>query len=142
MHRSPTYFATPEEAATAFYEAFARADPDAMMKAWAEDEDIVCVHPGAMPLVGFAAVRAAWQSVFSSSPAMRVELHQELWQTSATMATQTVVEWIRFPQDAQARGGVVATNTFIRTINGWRMLGHHGSPISAPQASATGAVLH
>ena len=112
------------------------------MHAWAEDEEIVCVHPGAMPLVGFAAVRAAWQAVFANSPAMRVELQNELWHTSATMATQTVVEWIRFPQDTQARGGVAATNTFIRTLNGWRMLSHHGSPISAPQASASGAVLH
>jgi ketosteroid isomerase-like protein len=142
MLRSAAYFATPEEASAAFYDAFAKADAEAMMFAWADDEDIVCVHPGAMPLVGYAAVRSAWQSVFTNSPAMRVELQHEQWHTSATMATQTVVEWIRFAQDVQPRGGVAATNTFIRTINGWRVLAHHGSPISAPQASAQGAVLH
>lgn len=136
-----TYISSPDEVATAFYDAFQRANLDAMMSLWAEDEDIVCVHPGAHPLVGYAAVRAAWKSVFQSSPQLRFELSDVVWHTSGTMATQTCVEWIRLGDDAAARGGVAATNIFIRTIHGWRMLSHHGSPI-ANQNDQTGSTVH
>ncbi len=140
-HSLKTFFATPEEAAAAFYSAFMRADTEAMMQVWAEDEDVVCVHPGAMPLVGYAAVRSAWESVFASSPAMRFELRDETWHTSAALVTQTVVEWIKFPDDDAARGAVAATNVFVRTMQGWRLLIHHGSPV-AGQQGASSSVLH
>jgi hypothetical protein len=38
-------FATPEDVETAFYEAIARADLGALMSVWADDEEIVCIHP-------------------------------------------------------------------------------------------------
>jgi ketosteroid isomerase-like protein len=135
------YVSSPEEVANAFYDAFQRANIDAMMSVWAEDEEIVCVHPGAHPLTGYAAVRAAWKSVFESSPAFRFELTDVVWHTTGAMATQTCVEWIRLGDDTQPRGGVAATNTFIRTIHGWRLLGHHGSPI-AQQSGNTGVTVH
>ncbi len=142
MSANPLFFTSPEEVAIAFYEAISRADADMMMAIWAEDEDVICVHPGALPLVGFGAVRAAWASVFANSPGMRFELQDPIWHVSGTMATQTVVEWIRFAEDTAPRGGVAATNLFIRTLHGWRLLGHHGSPISNPQTSNNGGTLH
>ena len=39
------FYATAEDAEEAFYEAIARADLDALMAVWSEDEDIVCIHP-------------------------------------------------------------------------------------------------
>ena len=50
----------------AFYHAFEAKDIDAMMAAWAEDEEIVCVHPGGPRLVGYEAVRAGWEQLFAS----------------------------------------------------------------------------
>jgi len=50
-------FTSPQEAEAAFYEALERGDLDAMMSVWAEDEEIVCVHPGGPRLNGYALVR-------------------------------------------------------------------------------------
>ena len=51
-------FPTAQDAENAFYEALERADLDGMMAVWAEDEDIVCVHPGGPRVSGPRAVRA------------------------------------------------------------------------------------
>jgi hypothetical protein len=45
-------FATPEDVETAFYEAIARADLVALMSVWADDEEIVCIHPTGQRLTG------------------------------------------------------------------------------------------
>jgi ketosteroid isomerase-like protein len=45
-------FATPEDVETAFYEAIARADLVALMSVWADDEEIVCIHPTGQRLSG------------------------------------------------------------------------------------------
>ena len=46
-------FPTAQDAEAAFYEAFETGDLEAMMNVWAEDEEIVCVHPGEARLVGY-----------------------------------------------------------------------------------------
>ena len=51
--RTPPIYTTPTDAALAFYQAFEAKDVDAMMTTWAEDEEIVCVHPGGTRLVGY-----------------------------------------------------------------------------------------
>ena len=50
----------------AFYQAFEAKDVDAMMATWAEDEELVCIHPGGPRLVGYEAVRAGWEQLFAS----------------------------------------------------------------------------
>ena len=59
--RTPPIYTTPTDAALAFYQAFEAKDVDAMMTTWAEDEEIVCVHPGGTRLVGYDAVRLGWE---------------------------------------------------------------------------------
>ncbi|HXZ95937.1 MAG TPA: nuclear transport factor 2 family protein, partial [Burkholderiales bacterium] len=54
-------FPTPQDAEAAFYEAFESADLDAMMAVWAEDEEVVCVHPSGPRLTGIAQVRESWR---------------------------------------------------------------------------------
>ena len=56
-------FATSEEAELAFYDALERADLARLMQVWADDEEIVCVHPGGLRLVGLHAVKEAWQEI-------------------------------------------------------------------------------
>ena len=63
--RTPAIFTSPQDAAQAFYQAFEAKDVDAMMATWADDEEIVCVHPGGARLVGYEAVRASWERIFS-----------------------------------------------------------------------------
>ncbi len=79
--RTPPIFTSPQDAALAFYQAFEAKDIEAMMAAWAEDEDIVCVHPGGARLVGYEAVRAGWEQLFAGDtqalvPARRDRRHR------------------------------------------------------------------
>ena len=39
-------FTTALDIEAAFYDALSRADAQALMTLWADDEEIVCVHPG------------------------------------------------------------------------------------------------
>ena len=50
--RTRKLFPTPDDAESAFYDAFERADLAAMMVVWAEDDDVVCVHPPGPRLTG------------------------------------------------------------------------------------------
>ena len=47
-----TRLETAEQAETAFYTAFENADTDAMMEIWADDGNIMCIHPNGPRLVG------------------------------------------------------------------------------------------
>ena len=47
------------EVEAAFYDALNRADLEALMALWADDEEIVCIHPGGARLIGHAAIRAS-----------------------------------------------------------------------------------
>jgi hypothetical protein len=48
------------------------------------------------------------------------------------LSIHSVHENILVQGEPRARAPVVATNVYLRTGNGWRMVLHHGSP--APQA--------
>ena len=61
---SAPVYATPEEAEDAFYRAFEKVDLEAMMSTWADQEDIVCIHPGGDRLTGRIDVQASWRSIF------------------------------------------------------------------------------
>ena len=49
---------SPAEVETAFYDALNRADVDALMKLWADDDEIVCIHPGGPRLHGRSGICA------------------------------------------------------------------------------------
>jgi hypothetical protein len=61
----PVMFATPEEAELAFYDALERADLVRLMQVWSDDEEIICVHPGGLRMVGLHAVKESWQEILA-----------------------------------------------------------------------------
>jgi ketosteroid isomerase-like protein len=137
--RTPPIYTTPTDAATAFYQAFEARDLDAMMATWAEDEDIVCVHPGGTRLVGYAAVRQGWEQLFAGDNRLSFRLEQVVVIETVGLAMQSLVEHISTRKDGSSRGTAVCTNVFLRTPYGWRMVMHHASPTPAvPAAEATG----
>jgi uncharacterized protein (TIGR02246 family) len=132
-----TIFTTPQEAEAAFYEAFEKADLEAMMAVWADDEDIVCVHPGGVRLSGMAQVREAWRQIFAGGQTLRFRLRQQQSLNGMTLAVHSAYEQISVAGEAQARDPVIVTNIYMRTENGWRMVVHHASPAPAsPDAEA------
>jgi ketosteroid isomerase-like protein len=124
---STKIFPTPQDCEAAFYEALEKADLEAMMAVWADDEDIVCVHPGGPRLAGHASVREAWRQVFAHGPRLTVHVGQIMAMHSMMMATHSVHEFIAIRGEPRPVAPVVATNVYIRTGQGWRMVLHQGA---------------
>ena len=124
-------FTTPQDAEAAFYEAIEKADLDAMMAVWADDEDIVCVHPGGARLAGMAQVRESWRQIFASGQTLRFRLRHQQAVNGMTLVVRSAYEQISVAGEARPRTPVIATNVYLRTEHGWRMVVHHASPAPA-----------
>ena len=137
--------ASPEDVEQQFYEALREADLDKLMAVWADDEEVICVHPGGPRMVGQAAVRAAFEAVFSNG-AVHVEPGNVRRVHSLGCAMHSVVEKVQLATAEGARTGyVMATNVYLKTAHGWRMVAHHASPGTSnepPEVIETPAVLH
>src|SRR6202011_1521352 len=112
--RTPTIFTTPQDAATAFYRAFEAKDIDAMMAAWAEDEDIVCVHPGGPRLVGFDAVRVGWEQIFAGETKLLFRLEELVVLETVGMALQSAIGQVTVGDNPAPRGTAIASNEIGR----------------------------
>ena len=121
-------FTSARDAAAAFYEALARADLDAMMAVWSEDEDVVCIHPGGPRLQGLAAVREAWREMFAGNPKLSIRIMHGVSQTNMMVEVHNVLEFVSLEGDDQLHPPMIATNVFMRGADGWRMVLHHASP--------------
>ena len=129
MPRSRKIFPTPDDAETAFYEAFERGDLAAMMVVWAEEDDVVCVHPQGPRLVGFPAVRESWSQVFTSGVMLRVRIAEAKQFHGQSLAVHSVIETISSPGGETSTQPISATNAYVLTETGWRMVMHHASPL-------------
>ena len=133
--RRSKLFPTPDDAETAFYEAFERADLPAMMAVWAESDSVVCVHPRGPRLVGFEAVRNSWLQIFGGGSQVRLRATEIRKYESQNVAVHTLVEILSAPGE-RATQSVCATNVFELTDAGWRMVVHHATPMDAPAEKA------
>jgi len=129
---SARIFPTAQDAETAFYEALERADLELMMAVWSEDEDILCVHPGGARLTGQDQVRESWRQILAGDARARVHLSQQVAITGPMLAVHSVHENFSVPGEKRPLQAVVATNVYLRTAAGWRMIVHHGSPAPGP----------
>ena len=114
-------------------------------EAGAEEDDIVCVHPGGGRMIGAGAIRATFEAMFNngSVQAFPERMHKVQSLTSSVHHLVERVEVIT-PQGAQ-QAYVIATNVYHQTPQGWRMVAHHASPGVAPDAQVVAAqrpVLH
>jgi len=143
---STKIFPTAQDCQNAFYEALERCNLEAMMAVWAEDEDIVCVHPAGQRLAGQAQVREAWRQMFAAGPNMRVRITQQVVISGVMLEAHSVHENITVAGEQRPRAPMVATNVYLRTAAGWRMIVHHASPApaepAAEPASASPKILH
>lgn len=119
---------TPDEIEQQFYEALQRADIEALMAVWSDDDEIVCVHPGGPRVVGAAAIRAAFEAIFANGAiAARPEKVRRL--QTMNCAVHSVLERIEIPTDEGPQTAwVVATNVYVKSGGGWAMAAHHASP--------------
>lgn len=138
-----SHFATAEEAQNTFYQAIERADLVQMMAIWAEEEDIVCIHPGGPRHTGIVEVRESWRRIFSRGPELKFKLIAERTIPGRMLSVHSMVERIVHTQSAFSPTSVIATNIFVRSSNGWQMLMHHASPIPEERVDAgPPSILH
>jgi ketosteroid isomerase-like protein len=106
----------------AFYRAFNERDYDAMEQVWAPTGAMVCLHPGQNPLHERAEILASWRGILKHPSAPRVRCTDE-WVIGRTGLATVICREIL--PDVQ----LMATNTFVRLSDGWRMVGHHSGPV-------------
>ena len=135
-------FATVDEAEHAFYDALERADVNRLAQVWADDEEVVCVHPGGPRLVGYTMIREAWQRVFANSRKLRVRLSQQTAVTTPFAMVSTLLEHIASLDDENLSAPVAATNVYVRGALGWRMVAHHASPVPPNSVGEEPRILH
>ena len=121
-------FTTAQDCESAFYDSLERCDLELMMAVWAEDEDIVCVHPAGTRLSGQEQVRESWRRIFASGQRLRVKVAQQVTVSAMMVEMRSVHEVITVVGEDAARPPMVATNVYLRTAAGWRMIAHHASP--------------
>jgi len=111
----------------AFYRAFGAGDLAAMMAVWAEEDDIVCVHPGGLRLTGIEAVRESWRRIFAAGPGLRIQPSRLRVTSTLQTAIHTLYENLSVPGQSHTSAPIIATNVYLRTRNGWRLQLHHAS---------------
>jgi uncharacterized protein (TIGR02246 family) len=129
-------FPTAQDAENAFYEALERGDLEGMMAVWAEDEEIICVHPTGPRLSGPDQVRESWAKIFAGGGGARVQITRQVAVTGMMIAVHSVHENFTVEGDARSQVPIVATNVYLRTAAGWRMIVHHASPAPAQSEAA------
>ena len=117
-----------------FYQAFERADLDAMQELWLDDPETLCVHPGALPVRGTPAINRSWALIMANTPYIQfflTDVEISVWEGSASVTcTENVLTGDESTgPDAFGGAKAVATNVFVRTSEGWRLWIHHASPV-------------
>ncbi len=136
---------SPDDTEAAFYDALQHADIERLMACWTDEDDIVCIHPGGPRLLGHAAVRASFEAMFANGSVQAFpERVRRL--DAGHCRVHSVVERVTIPgNDGPQHAWVTATNVYVKTAQGWRLVAHHASPGMANEPADTAdaqPVLH
>jgi ketosteroid isomerase-like protein len=126
--------ASADDVEAQFYEALQRGDTERLMAVWSDDDDVACVHPGGPRVVGHGAVRSSFDAIFANG-AIPVRPQQVRRVANAGCAVHHVLERVDIALAEGTRTAwVLATNVYLKTAEGWRMVLHHASPGSPSEA--------
>jgi ketosteroid isomerase-like protein len=126
---------SPDDVEAAFYESLRTGDLDTLMSCWADEDDIACIHPGGGRLLGAAAIRAAFETMFSNGGAIPVTADNVHRVDSLASAVHHVLERVDvMTSEGEIQAYVLATNVYHKTPQGWRLVVHHASPGSKSSA--------
>lgn len=128
---------TPDEIEAAFYEALQAGDLEKLMACWADEDDIVCIHPGGPRLVGAGAIRAAFDAMFAHGGSIQAKPEHIRRVDSLASAVHSILERVEvLSEEGPLQATVLATNVYHKTPQGWRMVVHHTSPGTLGEADA------
>ena len=134
-----------DEVEAAFYDALQSGDLDKLMACWADEDEIVCIHPGGPRVVGAVAIRATFEAMFANG-SIRAWPERARKTQAVASAVHNVLERIEVLGPTGPRQAwVVATNVYHKTAQGWRLVVHHASPGTqddVQEVSGAPQVLH
>jgi uncharacterized protein (TIGR02246 family) len=127
---------TPDDIEAAFYEAMQAGDIEKLMACWADEDDVVCIHPGGPRLIGAGAIRAAFDTMFSHGGSIHAKPEHIRRVDSLASAVHHVLEKVEvLTADGPAQAYVLATNVYHKAAQGWRLVVHHASPGTQGEAN-------
>jgi ketosteroid isomerase-like protein len=106
----------------AFYRAFNDRDFAAMDALWAPTGPVVCLHPGHPPLFERPEIMESWRAILGHPSSPKVRCSDE-WTTGRPGLAMVVC------RETLLEGQLMATNTFVRQGDGWKMIGHHSAQV-------------
>lgn len=119
-----------EEANARFYRVFEALDIGEMEAVWSHTEYVTCVHPGWPLLVGWAAVRASWETIFSNTAEMSFTVSSvraiRAGDTGWVTCTENILSEVRGRVSVTS---VLATNIYEREGEQWMLVHHHASHV-------------
>jgi ketosteroid isomerase-like protein len=134
-----------DDVEAAFYDALQNGDIDKLMACWADEDEIVCIHPGGPRIVGGVAIRATFEAMFSNG-SIRAWPERVRRTQGVASAVHNVLERVEvLGADGPTMAWVIATNVYHKTTQGWKLVAHHASPGTTSEiqeVSAGGQVLH
>jgi ketosteroid isomerase-like protein len=127
--------ASVDDVETQFYEALQRGDIERLMAVWSDDDEVVCVHPGGPRVVGHGAIRATFAAIFANGP-IPVRPEKLKCVESAGCAVHNLLERVDIATAEGAQTAwVIATNVYLKSAQGWRLVAHHASPGTSREVS-------
>lgn len=110
-----------------FYQSIESGDLDAVLDAWEHSARVQCTHPGWSIIRGWDEVGGSWAAIMQSEHVPQFVLTNEHIEIEGDLAWVTV--------DENLLGGSAVTlsaiNIFARDGEGWKMISHHASVVSA-----------
>lgn len=126
---------SPDEIEATFYEAMQKGDIEQLMSCWADEDDIVCIHPGGARIVGAGAIRAAFDTLFTQGGSISIRPDGIRRVDSMASAVHSVLERVEvMSEEGPVQAFVLATNVYHKTPRGWRLVMHHASPGTQEEA--------
>ncbi len=123
------------EANEELYSAVETGDLDRLRRLCATDRELVCVHPGAAPIHGTAAVLRSWVLIMASTDYVQFFLTDVQVTGVGDAAAVTCTENMLTAGADQTRsfdgGRAMALNVFTRADDGWRLWIHQAAPVGS-----------
>ncbi len=125
----------------AFYDAVETGDVDLMASLWVDDPDTSCIHPGATPLRGTAAVLRSWTVLMANVGYIQFFLTDQQVtslppggaEPSAVIitCTENILSGGQSSDEEVFQGGkAVCTSILVRDGAGWKFWSRHASPVA------------